>query len=106
MPESPRFLISKKRFEEARVVFKWIGKQNGVADEVVNERLDEICFEGEDRSTNFENLIRISKAGGNIKVSDDSEKSDSLRKSIESGKLRRSSVVNKYGKSFKPPYIR
>ena len=26
MPESPRFLISKKRYEEARTIFKWIGR--------------------------------------------------------------------------------
>ena len=35
MPESPRFLISKKRFEEARTIFKWIGKKNGLDDQTI-----------------------------------------------------------------------
>jgi MFS family permease len=49
MPESPRFLISKHRFEDARGVFKWIGKVNGLSREVAERRLNEIVFEGEDR---------------------------------------------------------
>jgi hypothetical protein len=47
MPESPRFLISVKRFEEAREVFAWIGKVNGLSEEVIKQRLSEIVFEGE-----------------------------------------------------------
>ena len=49
MPESPRFLISKRRFEDARDVFKWIGKVNGLSREEAELRLDEIVFDGEDR---------------------------------------------------------
>jgi len=49
MPESPRFLISKRRFEDARDVFKWIGKVNGLSREEAERRLDEIVFDGEDR---------------------------------------------------------
>jgi len=30
MPESPRFLVANNRFEEGRLVFKWIGLQNGL----------------------------------------------------------------------------
>tara|TARA_B110000285_G_C15017599_1_gene559858 strand:+ start:989 stop:1123 length:135 start_codon:yes stop_codon:yes gene_type:complete len=30
MPESPRFLISRNRFREAREIFMWIGKINGI----------------------------------------------------------------------------
>ena len=48
MPESPRFLISKRRFEDARDVFKWIGKVNGLSREEAERRLNEIVFEGED----------------------------------------------------------
>lgn len=47
MPESPRFLISQKRFAEARRVFKWIGGVNGLSKEEVDKRLDEIVFEDE-----------------------------------------------------------
>jgi hypothetical protein len=32
MPETPRFLISQKRFKEAREVFKWIGTKNGLSE--------------------------------------------------------------------------
>ena len=54
MPESPRFLIATKQFEEARRVFTWIGKVNGLEPKVIQERLDEILFEGEDeRETTF-----------------------------------------------------
>lgn len=65
MPESPRFLISKKRFDDARDVFKWIGKVNGLSREETESRLDEIVFEGEDREykdpnadANFSNLLQ------------------------------------------------
>ena len=69
MPESPRFLISKKRFEEARTVFKWIGAQNGLDKKTVEERLDEIIFEGESRvianDAGFDKvLLRVSNVGG------------------------------------------
>lgn len=47
MPESPRFLISVKRFKEAREVFAWIGKVNGLSDQTIKQRLSEIIFEGE-----------------------------------------------------------
>jgi len=30
MPESPRFLVSAKRYDEAREVFKWMGIRNGL----------------------------------------------------------------------------
>jgi len=56
MPESPRFLISKKRFEEARVVFKWIGTNNGLDAATVKERLNDITFEGEEREDEFAHL--------------------------------------------------
>lgn len=70
MPESPRFLISKKRFEEARTVFKWIGAKNGLDEKTIEERLDEIVFEGETRIVTNENagfdkmLLRVSNVGG------------------------------------------
>lgn len=49
MPESPRFLIAKKRFEEARFVFLWIGEVNGLTKEEAERRLDEIIFDDEER---------------------------------------------------------
>lgn len=55
MPESPRFLISKRRFEDARDVFKWIGQVNGLSREEAERRLDEIVFDGEDREYNDPN---------------------------------------------------
>ena len=48
MPESPRFLVSQKRFAEARQIFDWIGKHNGLKDEEIMERLSRIRFEDED----------------------------------------------------------
>jgi hypothetical protein len=48
MPESPRFLVSVKRYDEAREIFKWIGKKNGISKDDVEERLKEINFEGEE----------------------------------------------------------
>ena len=47
MPESPRFLVATKKFEQAREVFAWIGKVNGLAPETIAERLNEIHFDGE-----------------------------------------------------------
>ena len=47
MPESPRYLVSKKRFDEARDVFKWMGIKNGISEEKANQRMQEIKFEGE-----------------------------------------------------------
>ena len=65
MPESPRFLIVKKRFDDARDVFKWIGKVNGLTREETESRLDEIVFDGEEREykdpnadANFSNLMK------------------------------------------------
>lgn len=49
MPESPRFLLSNGKYDEARIVFKWIGIQNGLSEEIVNYRLDDIVFDGEER---------------------------------------------------------
>ena len=45
LPESPRFLVSKRRYNQARVVFnqiaKWNGKGDNVASNVIfNEELD------------------------------------------------------------------
>ena len=54
MPESPRFLISKSRFQEAREVFLWMGKKNGLSEEEAKRRLDEIVFDGEDLETSPE----------------------------------------------------
>ena len=39
MPESPRYLISKKKFTEARKVFKWIGVKNGINPDEADKRL-------------------------------------------------------------------
>lgn len=47
MPESPRFLISQKEFVKAREVFEWIGRVNGLSDDVITERMLNIEFEGE-----------------------------------------------------------
>lgn len=49
MPESPRFLISVNRFKEAREVLKWIGIKNGLSEETVNKRLNEIVFDDENK---------------------------------------------------------
>ena len=46
MPESPRFLVSMKRFDEAREVFKMIGKINGLTEEQL-EAVDEFKFDAE-----------------------------------------------------------
>merc|ERR1712166_307328 len=74
MPESPRFLISKKRFEEARTVFKWIGGHNGLDKQTIDERLDDIIFEGESRvmtngNAGFDKiLLRVSNQAGQVNV--------------------------------------
>ena len=57
MPESPRFLISKHRFKEARVVFAWIGGKNGLQQTVINHRLNEILFVGENGGIGLEDEI-------------------------------------------------
>jgi hypothetical protein len=49
MPESPRFLISRNRFIEARQIFTWIGKINGITDKDIAQRLNDIIFENEIR---------------------------------------------------------
>lgn len=46
MPESPKYLISKKRYNEARVALNYIGKFNGVAAQF-NGRFDKEVFEEE-----------------------------------------------------------
>lgn len=83
MPESPRFLISKKRFEEARTVFKWIGAKNGLDEKTIEERLDEIVFDGEIRLVTNENagfdklLLRVSNVGGEVSVEGNSRPTSS-----------------------------
>jgi len=57
MPESPRFLVSQKRFVEARQVFTWIGKHNGLTGEEIMERLSRIRFEDEDEVEAAEALV-------------------------------------------------
>ena len=47
MPESPRFLVASKRYDEARRVFKWIGTKNGVSPETV-QKMDTFLFDGEE----------------------------------------------------------
>ena len=47
MPESPRFLISRNRFREAREIFSWIGKINGIEAKDIAQRLNDITFENE-----------------------------------------------------------
>ena len=54
MPESPKFLVSTQKFTEARKVFAWIGKKNGLTDEVIAERLERIRFDGEDAPGGYE----------------------------------------------------
>lgn len=48
MPESPRFLVAAKRFDDARSVFKWIGLRNGLSQEEVDQRMKDFKFEGEE----------------------------------------------------------
>lgn len=55
MPETPRFLLSTGKFEEAREVFKWIGKVNGLSESDIKTRLEEIHFEGEPFDENLGN---------------------------------------------------
>jgi hypothetical protein len=45
--ETPRYLVSKKKFVEARKAYAWIGKVNGLDSVTIEERLNEIWFEGE-----------------------------------------------------------
>jgi len=71
MPESPRWLLSKKRFDEARHVFKWIGMQNGLEEEEVNLRLDEIVFDGEERLIDNKRegtVVRVKNNKGEITI--------------------------------------
>ena len=56
MPESPRFLVSQKKFKEAREVFKWIGLKNGLTEKEIDQRLSQIQFEGE---TILKNYLQI-----------------------------------------------
>ena len=98
MPESPRFLISKKRFEEARTVFKWIGAQNGIDKNTIEERLNEILFEGEIRVMNNDNagfdkiLLRLSNSNGNVNV----EGSTNVAEGETIGKIENGKFVMEY----------
>jgi hypothetical protein len=47
MPESPKFLVAKGRFQEARDAFKLIGLRNGLDEKTIEKRLFEIKFIGE-----------------------------------------------------------
>lgn len=47
MPESPRFLVSQRRFDEAREVFRFIGLKNGLTQAKIDELLNDFKFEGE-----------------------------------------------------------
>lgn len=58
MPESPKFLIAQKKFDEARLVFQWIGLKNGLPLIEITEKLDSIKFEGEDE---IDNILRNKK---------------------------------------------
>lgn len=49
MPESPRFLVAAKRFDDAREVFKWIGRWNGISKEQVDQLMKDFKFEGEEK---------------------------------------------------------
>ena len=49
MPESPRFLVAAKRFDEARKVFKWIGLRNGLSQEEVDRKMKDFLFDGEEK---------------------------------------------------------
>jgi len=47
MPESPRYLVAKRRFEDARRVFMWIGIKNGLTLTEIEIKLDAIKFDDE-----------------------------------------------------------
>jgi hypothetical protein len=47
MPESPRFKVCIREYKEAREIFEWIGKVNGLQPHTIKLRLSEITFEGE-----------------------------------------------------------
>ena len=61
MPESPRFLVAAKRFEDARRVFKWIGIKNGIAPHIVEQKMKNFMFEGEEEFNELEKLFAKSK---------------------------------------------
>lgn len=48
MPESPRFKVCIKEYKEAREIFAWIGRVNGLSEQTIKQKLSEIIFEGED----------------------------------------------------------
>ena len=58
MPESPKFLIAQKKFDEARLVFQWIGLKNGLPLVEITEKLDSVKFDGEDE---IDNILRNKK---------------------------------------------
>ena len=73
MPESPKFLIANKRFTEAREVFTWIGKKNGLKLQLIQERLANIEFEGEKYHTRGKQKTMAQKY-----ISDEDKRADTL----------------------------
>ena len=49
MPESPRFLVAAKRFDDARDVFKWIGRKNGISQSDVEHLMNDFKFDDEEK---------------------------------------------------------
>ena len=47
MPESPRWLVSEGRYDDAREIFKKIGKWNGLTEEELKEGIEKHKFEEE-----------------------------------------------------------
>lgn len=47
MPESPRWLVSEGRYDDARGIFRQIGKYNGLTEEQLEEGIDKHKFDGE-----------------------------------------------------------
>ena len=44
MPESPRFLVAQQRYDDARNVFKLIGKINGIRMEEIDNSFKDFKF--------------------------------------------------------------
>ena len=59
MPETPRFLLCIKDFEQARATFAWIGKINGLPSHIIKQRLSEITFDGETHSSSATQQMEI-----------------------------------------------
>lgn len=47
MPESPRWLVSEGRYDDARAIFKLIGQYNGLTPEQLEEGIEKHKFDGE-----------------------------------------------------------